>query len=236
LSIVAATRPKLAAQVAERLLSEIWSGRWQPGDRLPTEPEMVALFGVSRTPVREAMQSLRLLGVVDISPRRGATVRALPVESVMDVAVLSGVMAPHASLSDVFEFRHSMESAVAALAARRATAERVNELRSLVAGHAAAIAWQDHERAQQLDLDFHIVLAESCGNAIYHSLARALTGLFIEIRRLTSGIPGAPEAAVGEHQAILAAIAAHDAEQARRAAARHIRQTRARYEHARRSS
>jgi DNA-binding FadR family transcriptional regulator len=229
---VATARPKLAAQVAERLLTEIWSGRWRPGDRLPTEPEMEALFGVSRTPIREAMQSLRLLGVVDISPRRGATIRALPVESVMDLAVLSGLMSPGTSIADVFEFRHAMESAIAALCARRATTAQIESMRALLVEHADALARQATERAQTLDLEFHAALAEASGNSIYQSVARALTGVFVEMRRVTSGIPGAAQTAVEEHRAILNAVAARDAERSRRAAALHIRQTRARYERA----
>src|SRR5687768_10437118 len=77
-----ARRAKLATVVREHLLADIRSGRWRPGDRLPTELELMANFGVSRAPIREAMQSLHLLGIVDISPRRGAVVRALPMESV----------------------------------------------------------------------------------------------------------------------------------------------------------
>ena len=196
---------------------------------------MESLFGVSRTPIREAMQSLRLLGVVDISPRRGATIRALPVESVMDLAVLSGLMSPHTSVVDVFEFRHTMESAIAALSARRATDLQIAGLRALVAEHADAIAQQDGDRAQKLDIEFHAAVAQASGNSIYQSVARALNGLFTEHRRVTSGVPGAREAAVREHGAILAAIANRDAERARRAAAVHIRQTRGRYEQAQRA-
>src|SRR4051794_6320888 len=90
LSVLPPRRPKLATGVREQLLADIRSGRWRPGDRLPTEIELMARFGVSRAPIREAMQSLHLLGIVDISPRRGAIVRALPVEAVIDMAILSG--------------------------------------------------------------------------------------------------------------------------------------------------
>src|SRR6476620_9657648 len=83
-------QPKLAESVRESLLAEISGGRFRPGDRLPTEIELQQRYHVSRTPIREAMQSLHLMGIVDISPRRGATVRAIPMESVVDMAILSG--------------------------------------------------------------------------------------------------------------------------------------------------
>ena len=68
-----ARRPKLATVVREHILADIRSGRWRPGDRIPTELELMARFGVSRAPIREAMQSLHLLGHRRhlAAPRRG---------------------------------------------------------------------------------------------------------------------------------------------------------------------
>ena len=61
---VPSTRRTLSQQVREEILAGIASGRWKPGDYLPTQEELIAIFGVSRTPIREAMQSLSTLGVV----------------------------------------------------------------------------------------------------------------------------------------------------------------------------
>src|SRR4030081_3577193 len=120
-------RPKLATRVREQLLAEIWSGHWQPGDQLPTEPELMRRFDVSRAPIREAMQSLHLLGIVDIAPRRGAVVEALPIQSVIDLAILSGVRARCPSFSDVFQFRHATEPSISRLAARHASPGQLAE-------------------------------------------------------------------------------------------------------------
>jgi DNA-binding FadR family transcriptional regulator len=215
--------------VREQLLSEIWSGRWQPGDHLPTEPELMRRFAVSRAPVREAMQSLQLLGIVDISPRPGATVRALPIESVIDLAILAGVMDRERSIHDVFGFRHASEGEIAGLAARHATDDQLAELRAILLDNQTAVASGDVAAAQQVDVRFHAAIAAASGNVVFRALAAALNGLFFEVRRMTGGIPGAPAAALEEHRRIFEAINRRDRAGARRTTRTHIHNTEARY-------
>jgi GntR family transcriptional repressor for pyruvate dehydrogenase complex len=229
----ASARPKLATVVREGILAEILAGRWRPGDRVPTEKELMTRFGVSRTPIREAMQSLKLVGIVDISPRRGATVRALSIESVVDLAILSGVMSPRRSLGDVFEFRFAMEGAIAGLAAVNVSRDQVESLQSILAENEAAIRRGDLGAALQVDVRFHAAIAEASGNVVFQAVAHALNGLLVEQRRITSGIAGAPQASFLEHQDILAAIARGDGRSARAAAETHIDRTRARFDSAR---
>ena len=71
---------------------------------------------------------------------------------------------------------------------------------------------------------------------MFQAVAHAVSGLLVEFRRMTGGIPGAAEASLGEHREIFDALARHDVVAARRASERHIRNTRARYESARRES
>ena len=193
---------------------------------------MAALFGVSRTPIREAMQSLSLLGVVNVSPRRGATVQALPVESVVDLAILSGTMAPERSVDDVLAFRLAMESAIAELAATNARDEDLAHLRSILADNRAAVEGDDRDAANEADIRFHAAIAEASGNLVFTSVAHVLNGLLVELRKTTGGIPGASDASLAEHQAIMAALDRRDGEAARHAASEHIANTGARY-HAR---
>ena len=229
-------RAKLATVVREHLLADIRSGRWQPGDRLPTEVELMASFGVSRAPIREAMQSLHLLGIVDISPRRGAIVRALPMESVIDLAILSGAMDRDRPIAAVFEFRDAMESVIGELSAAHATDEQVAGLRAILAENAAAVARGDPAEARLVDVRFHAAIAEASGNLVFQAVSRALGGLLVELRRMTGGIPGAAEASLAEHEEIFRALVTRDGPAARRASERHVRNTRARYEAATRAA
>lgn len=226
-------RPRLATQVREQILADVFAGRWRPGDRLPTEVEMMASFGVSRAPIREAMQALHFMGIVDISPRRGATLRALPVESVMDMAILSGSMAGSGRVDDVFEFRDATESAIAELSARNADAAQIERIRSILADNEAAVERGDTDEAGRVDVRFHAAIAEASGNVVFMAVSAALGGLLVELRRTTGGIPGASAASLVEHVEIFAAIEKRDAPAARRATERHIRNTRARFDAAR---
>lgn len=225
-------RPKLAIHVREQILADIFAGRWRPGDRLPTEVEMMASFGVSRAPIREAMQSLHLMGIVDISPRRGATLRALPVESVMDMAILSGSMAGSGRVKDVFEFRDATEGAIAELSSRNATDEQMTRIRDILGENEIAVSEDDFTEAGRVDVRFHAAIAESSGNVVFIAVSAALGGLLVELRRTTGGIPGASAASLLEHREIFAALELRDAPAARRATERHVRNTWARFEQA----
>lgn len=222
-------RPKLATQVRAQILAEITAGRWRPGDRLPTEVELMQRFGVSRAPIREAMQSLHLMGIVEISPRRGATVRALPVESVVDMAILSGSMRGTDRVGDVFQFRDAMESAIAELSALNADAAQLERVRAILDENRAAVARGDRDAAQLIDVRFHAAIAEASGNVVFTAVSAALGGLLVELRRTTGGIPGASEASFVEHTEIFQALERRDAPAARRATERHIRNTQARF-------
>ncbi len=225
----AVRKPKLTAMVRDELMADIWSGRLRPGDHLPTEIELMARFGVSRAPIREAMQSLLSLGVVDISPRRGTIVRALPVRSVVDMAILSGVMGQESHVSDVFDFRDVMEGATAEMSARNASEAQLRAVHDVLRENEAAVAAGDRGLAQDIDVRFHAAIAEASGNVIFQAVAAALTGLLAELRRTTGGIPGASEASLVEHQEIWDAMRRRDGRAARRAMERHIRNSQARY-------
>lgn len=227
------TRRTLSEQVREEILAGIASGRWKPGDRLPTQDELIAIFGVSRTPIREAMQSLSTLGVVEISARRGAVVRALPVESVIDMAVLSGSMDPAGSIDDVFVFRHEIEGATAELASLNATDEQLGLLRTLHEQGRQCLEAGDREGFRDLDVMLHAAIAEASGNVVFHAVSRVISGLLVEQRNAVGNIPGASEQAYVEHEAILEAIAARDPVRARELGQAHISRTRSRVEEAR---
>jgi DNA-binding FadR family transcriptional regulator len=176
------------------------------------------------------MQSLYLLGIVDISPRRGATVRALPIESVLDLALLAGVMDPNRPVADLFEFRNAVEGAIAELAATNGTEAQFEEIRGILSLNGTAVAEHDAIAGQRIDVLFHAAIAEASGNVVFLAVSRAMSGLLVELRRIIGGIPGAPEASYTEHQAIFAAIARRDGPAARLASQSHIESTRDRYD------
>jgi DNA-binding FadR family transcriptional regulator len=222
-------RQKLSEMVRAKILEEIRSGHWKPGDRLPTEPEMMKTFQVSRGPIREGMQSLLMLGIVDISPRRGAFVRALPVQSVIDLAILASMMNVGRPIDAIYDFRHGTEGAIAALAARRITDDQCEELRAIVAENATAIEIGDLDEARRIDVRFHGAIATACGNVIFQAVQSALGGLLVDLRRQTGPVVGATSFSLGEHRRILDAVARRDPVAAREMTEVHILNSKARY-------
>jgi GntR family transcriptional regulator, transcriptional repressor for pyruvate dehydrogenase complex len=218
-----------AAGVAERLGGEITSGRLQPGARLPTEREMIAAFGVSRTVVREAVAALRADGMVITRQGLGCFVAA-------DAALRPYRLDPgrRDSLADVvalMELRLAIEVEAAALAAERAGREARRRVQQALAAFERGIA-QDRSSIAE-DFAFHSAIAAATGNTEFPRILDYL-GRFIIIPRQTVGLDSGREASylrtlTAEHRAIAEAVLARDPAAARAAMREHLTRSQERY-------
>ncbi|WP_329260023.1 MULTISPECIES: FadR/GntR family transcriptional regulator [Actinoallomurus] len=213
--------------VAEQILQLIAELRLQPGDRMPTENDLAARLGTSRTVVREAIKILSAIGRVRAQKGRGLYVA--DDEGMLGSSRWEGFFLP-TDLDHVymlFEFRRVQETAASRLAATRATP---TELRAIEA--AAETCRQGHVTGQaalfdQGDDDFHLGIATASHNPFLLAAVR-------EARRLqhqssTIGLRGTvgghAEEAVQEHTAIYQAIRDGDPDGAAHAAAVHLDNT-----------
>lgn len=221
----------LSHEIAERITREITSGELPPGARLPTEQEMVASMGVSRTVVREAVAALRAEGLVVTRQGAGAFV-ARDVERRPFRLALDGLPSVAAVL-DVMELRASVEVEAAGLAASRGSAAG----RRLVARALAAIdaALKRGESAVDEDFAFHRSIAEATGNAQFPHFLGYL-GRFIIPRqsiRVSAHLPEGQRAYLEtfqrEHVAICEAITGQDPVAARAAMREHLVNSQQRY-------
>ena len=115
-------RQTLTSQVFDHILNLVKSGQVKPGEKLPTEKQLTAELGVSRTCVREAVKSLESLRVISVRPRVGAVVLELSPSAVFNAESLSAFS--HSQATDVLiEFRKIVEVGLASLAAEKATGE-----------------------------------------------------------------------------------------------------------------
>ena len=214
---------RLSDQLAAALASRVASGELAPGDRLPTEQQLAAAHGVSRTVVREAVHQLKSQGLLrsrqgsGVFVTDGATQRPLS----FDPAVLESMDA----VVQVVEVRRALEGEIAALAAERATRRDVATLRqALRAIDAAAAAGRDGVAE---DLALHQAVAHATGNPQFSRLLGFLEQYLREAMRVTRGNEARhrtfADAVRAEHLALVDAIAAGDATAARRAAVRHMR-------------
>lgn len=206
--------------VRQQLEQAIARGDYGPGDKLPSERELVALFGVSRITVREAIRSLEAVGLVSVQHGRGCFVGPL-----VDDTLPSGewLSVHHKALIDLLRVRAALDT----LAAERAAARRdPDELAAIRAAHEAFAAAADDagatpDRLAELDIDFHRAIAVASGNTLLRHLLDDLGRYLGESRRALLAPRGRPHASAGEHARLLAAIEAGDATAARRAVHRH---------------
>lgn len=163
-------RRTVADEVREALAVSIRSGTLAPGVRLPTERELSLQFGVARTSVREAVQSLVSLGLVE---RRGN--RPYVVEHLPDLP-LGLTDQRKRRVHELFEVRRIVEVPISRLAASRATDEQRSEIGRIARGFEDDMSLDDFRR---LDREFHTAVAQACGNATLGELhAKVLESLF----------------------------------------------------------
>jgi len=204
--------------IARTLGTAILSGRYQPGESLEGEIEQSLALGVSRTPYREAIRILVAKGLLESRPRAGTHVTPRARWNLLDPDVLawtfSGEPDP-AFVRGLFELRGIIEPAAAALAARRRTAPQVAEM------HEALDAMKRHglstDAGSAADQQFHRALLQATHNEALASLASSVAAAVDWTTRFKQRFQALPRDPYPDHMAVLAAIEASDAEQARQA-------------------
>lgn len=221
---------RLTAQLVARLTADITSGKLPPGSQLPTEQEMIAATGVSRTVIREAVAALRADQLV--ITRQG--VGAFVAEQVRrPFRVDFDEHSPLREVLNVMELRTGAEIEAAGLAAERASAAQIKKIGERY--NAIQTAIEHGELAVDQDFAFHCAIADATGNPQFRRFLEYL-GRFIIPRRTVWGSSTPAENRTHldlfqrEHAQILRAIEGHAVEQARAAMQRHLLNSRARYE------
>jgi GntR family transcriptional repressor for pyruvate dehydrogenase complex len=211
---------ELAAHLEEAILS----GELMPGDLLPSEREISAQRGVSRSVVREALGRLASLGLVRSVPGSGTRVEA-PSSRQVTVGYQRLLSRPDFRMQDLAAVRLPLETTIAALAAtRRTDADLVRLEQTQRVMDNARATLEDHVKA---DLEFHAALADATGNPLFQVVLAPIQQLLIESRRRTLGRYGS-RLAYRHHASILDAVRAGDAIAAEKAMRQHIE---ANYQH-----
>jgi GntR family transcriptional repressor for pyruvate dehydrogenase complex len=213
------TRTTLSQSVTDELLTRIRSGQLSPGDKMPTAADLMKEFGVGRNTIREAMQALVVMGLVDVRPRIGATVRAASGTTAANALALSALL-DDSGVRDLYEFRGSIEVAAAGLAAQRATADEIAEIGRVVNRYVYEVEHGMH--GYEDDLALHQAIAAASHNVYFVKVLNDVADLLAAARKETERVPGASERASVEHIAIYEAIRDRAPARARAAMAVHI--------------
>lgn len=213
------TSGRLSDRVAAALLAEIAGGTYEAGQRLPPEREMATRFGVSRTVIREAMQSLTSRGVITVRPGSGVFVAQEQAAAATESIRLLVLGTSELSYQQVYEVRESLEGRIAALAAERATTTDMTRLQEALAALDTAVTGEDYAQA---DGAFHVTIADLAHNQLFRIVLEAIRDVMIEVRRRVAYVPAARERVTADHHAIAEAILARDASTARRLMEEHL--------------
>lgn len=216
-------RQKLSEEVRRQILDMIRSGTIAPGESLPSERELMERLGVGRPAIREAMQSLETIGLIEI--RHGGRARVSEpsigrmVEQIGDTMKHLLANSP-ASLENLKEARATFERELARIAARKRSATDIERLTEILADQTLAI--DDRPRFRALDGAFHREIANISGNPIFSALIDALFRWLADFHADLVSVPGLEQLTLAEHRLILTAITRSDAEEAGTAMGDHL--------------
>lgn len=181
-------------RVHEHLRAEILAGRIPPGARLKIQ-DLATRYGLSHMPVREALQQLQGEGLVVMAPNRGATVRRMDAQFIRNI----------------FGIREALEGYLTRQAASMIGVEDIARLRAIQSELRAMHAQRDVQGVVRLNRIFHRAIEGATGNDDAIRLLDLHSNLIGALRTRVGYRPGRVEAVLREHDALIEALAAHDA-------------------------
>jgi DNA-binding FadR family transcriptional regulator len=210
-------RVNLTSQVMETVKAYIAENNLRPGDRLPTEKELMLTLGVSRNILREALKSLQALGLIEIKVGDGMYVSDFDYSSVV-THISFALSRSEQQLLHFIEARLIIEVGALDLVVKRAEDRDLQELDDLNNRLESATSV---ETAAELDLDFHKALLAIADNPVVSEFGSFLGQFFTEARNRVSS--DARIHTAKEHKDLIAALKDRDAERAKEIMRRHIR-------------
>jgi len=209
--IAPAVRLNATDQVRSDLIRAVREGRFPVGTRLPSEGELAQRFKVSRPVIREALGSLRVLGLTSSQPGTGTFVVSSDVKLPLSLGEMSS--------EDLNEVRLLLEVPAARLAAIRRGRLDLADLRKSIREYAKAEDPVDRVRE---DVRFHVAIAKASNNALLHHLVAELQSSLREQSLAIAAVSGRRVLSTKEHQLILEGVAEGDAKQAAQAMEAHL--------------
>ena len=214
-----AQRNRTADDLVERLIHLILESGLKPGDRLPSERQLMAQLSVGRSSLREAVKALSAMGVLEVSVGSGTFVgngsRAILTKPLSWMLLMG-----EQDCRDLIEARRVIEGELASLAAERATDEELAAIGERLA--LLRVSTENAEAFTRYDLEFHLAIARAAHNQVLaqvvDTLRHILKAWFIEVYSRVEN----KELFIAQHEPIYEALRARDPERARRAMVEHM--------------
>ncbi|WP_134701135.1 FadR/GntR family transcriptional regulator [Ammoniphilus sp. YIM 78166] len=216
-------KQKIFEQIMEKIRQSIEKGDLHPGDKLPSERELAAMFSVSRGAVREAIGALASRGIIIVKPGLGNFLAALSNEELLNLFNLVFVEG-EVNLLEMLEWRQGIESNAAYYAAARRTEQDLHNIREAL--EKLEYSMGQLELAAEEDFKFHNAIMEASHNTLMINTFKLISTIFrqgvYEARIDALKIPGKSEIVLNEHRLIYQAILEGNPEKACQAMNNHI--------------
>ena len=214
-------RDRVRDQVFDQLKDQIFKGSWQPGSKIPSENELATLLGVSRVSIREGLQKLATLGLLDTRHGEGTYVKEFSGDIYLNT-LFPLLALDKLNILQVLEYRKVMDTGSVALAVERATEDDIDEMERIYKAMTDnADEAGDLGKFAQADLDFHLAVSKATKNPIFikvNSIIKDVLSVSMEgIVRALGKHDG-----LHYHRKIIDAIKKRDGEEAKRLMEEHV--------------
>lgn len=182
----------LRERIVDTIREAIINGILSPGTKI-SEPELAERFGISRTPIREALRQLESEGFISVMPRKGAVVSELGKKDV----------------EDYYELKSILEGFAARKAVEKVTEKEISKMEDLNRLLEKLTRKGDLRKAFEIHNDFHHVFLKACGNDKLFTITKGLEKQFQRFR-MTLSVPGKIEGSIKQHWDIIDAFKRKD--------------------------
>ncbi len=210
-------RKKVYEEIAEIILGDIKSGRLEPGDKLPSIVKMAETYQVSQASIREALNSLKVLDVIQVRHGQGSFINEqMPLGFEQNFEIIT-----KSDIANLLDLRKIIEVGCARSACEKADDYNLEKMANALEKMSTAV--ENNELGEQADYDFHMAIAEATGNPLLANLLDDVSETMIRTMKETRRIwlyeaEKSIQKIYDEHKRILEAIKNKDEE----AAARHM--------------
>lgn len=209
---------QISEQVYEQLRSQIMDGTWKPGEKIPSESELMSIFGVSRVTVRQAIQKLAGENLIETRRGEGSFVCAMDIDSFFRTRTPLFHLGAQ-EIREIFEFRTMFESGTARVAAEKISPSQIEELEENYQKMCGSV--KDPNAFVTMDLGFHKMLCEATGNTLanqifetYEPILRQAIESMIDVIGMDNGVK--------YHKLIIEALKKKDANLVQDSMVRHL--------------
>ncbi len=214
---------KISDEIIEQFKELLSKGELKPGDELPPERELAEAIGVSRPPLREALNALQAMGLVEIKPRSKIVVKSLAEKSFQDPLIML-ISEDLDKLFELLDIRRAMEAWAAYKAAQKATDLDIERLRQIIQKDQENLRMNRDDA--KTDADFHIAISLAAHNTILSHLTASCYHILWSTQKLSRKKlfkkKENKRLIADQHMRIFKAIAAKDPDLASKEAAAHI--------------